>query len=64
MLWVLPLVCAAVGLATLAWFAVRASREVDPTRNALDRFGREVRPALLRVRDESLRTRRRFDGDR
>jgi hypothetical protein len=63
-LWVFPLVCATVGLAVLAWFALQAGREIDPTRSSIDRFGREVRPALLRVRDESSRTRRRFDGER
>ena len=61
MLFVLPLVCAAVGIALLAWLASRVRREVDPTREAVDGLGRRVRPALLRVRDETARTRRRFD---
>ena len=63
-IWVLPLIVATIGLVALAWYALQASREIDPTRETIDRFGREVRPALLRVRDENRRTRRRLDGDR
>jgi hypothetical protein len=62
-LWVLPLICAAVGMVVLAWCALRVRREVDPTYRAIDRFGRELRPALLRVSDETARTRRRLDPD-
>ena len=63
MLWVLPLICAAVGLVVLAWCALRVRRELDPTYRSIDRFGRELRPALVRVRDESARARRRLDPD-
>lgn len=61
MLFVLPLVCAAVGIALLAWLAARVRREIDPTRDTVDELGRRLRPALVRVRDETARTRRRFD---
>ena len=63
MLWVLPLICAAVGLVVVAWCALRVRRELDPTYRSIDRFGRELRPALVRVRDESARARRRLDPD-
>jgi DNA-binding IclR family transcriptional regulator len=62
-LWVLPLICAAVGMVVLAWCALRVRREVDPTYRSIDRFGRELRPALVRVRDETARARRRLDPD-
>lgn len=62
MTWLLPLACALVGLCALAWFAARLAREIGPTSRALDRFGRDLRPVLLRVRDETARTRRRYDG--
>ena len=53
MLWVLAARVVAVGRdSRSSWLAVRASREIHPTRSALDRFGRELRPALVRVRDE------------
>jgi DNA-binding IclR family transcriptional regulator len=63
-LWLVPLLCAAVGTIVLAWCAQRALREIDPTRDAINGFGSRLRPALLRVRDETARTRRRVDGDR
>lgn len=62
MLWVLPLLVAVVGTALLAVLAARARAEVDPTRRSIDAFGRTVRPALLRLRDETARTRRRLPG--
>jgi hypothetical protein len=63
-MWVLPLVIAALGCLTLAALALRVRSEIDPTRRSIDRFGNELRPVLLRVRDETARTRRRFDADR
>jgi hypothetical protein len=50
-----------VGLTLLTVLASRVRGEVDPTRRSIDAFGRELRPVLLRVRDETRRTRRRFD---
>jgi hypothetical protein len=60
-IWLLPFVCAFVGLTLLTVLASRVRGEVDPTRRSIDAFGRELRPVLLRVRDETRRTRRRFD---
>jgi hypothetical protein len=60
-LWVVPLLSAAVGLIVLAWCALRVRREVDATYRTIDQFGRELRPALVRVRDETANTRRRLD---
>ena len=59
-MWIVPLAVALAGLALLAWCAHRVSVEVAPTRRAADRFGRDVRVALVRVRAETARTRRRF----
>ncbi len=64
MLWMVPLLCAAAGVMMLAWCALRVRREVDATYRTIDQFGRELRPALLRVRDETARTRRRLDPER
>ena len=61
MLWVLPLAILAVGLVLLTYMAMRLQREIEPTRRSIDHFGRTLRPALLRVRDESRRTRHRLD---
>jgi hypothetical protein len=61
MLWVLPLALLAVGLVLLTYMALRLQREIGPTNRSLDQFGRSLRPALVRVRDESRRTRRRLD---
>jgi hypothetical protein len=61
MLWVLPLACLAVGLVVLTYMAMRLQREIEPTNRAIDQFGRTLRPALVRVRDESHRTRSRLD---
>jgi hypothetical protein len=63
-MWVVPLVVAAVGCLILAALALRVRSEIDPTRRSIDRFGKELRPILLRVRDETARTRRRFDSER
>jgi hypothetical protein len=45
----------------LAWCALRVRREVDVTYRTIDQFGRELRPALVRVREETANTRRRLD---
>jgi len=60
-LWIVPLALAVAGTVLLAVLAARVQREVPPTSRVLDEFGRTVRPALLRVRAETARTRRRFD---
>ena len=61
MFWVLPLALLAVGLVLLTYMAMRLQREIEPTNRAIDQFGRSLRPALVRVRDESRRTRSRLD---
>ena len=61
MLWILPLAIALLGAATLLVLAARAQREADPTKQVIDGFGRKVRPALVRVREVTERTRRRLD---
>jgi hypothetical protein len=63
MLWVVPLVISLAGMALLAWLAVRVQHEVQPTRRALDRFGRELQPALLRLREDTRQTRGRIPPD-
>jgi len=60
-LWILPLVVLLAGLGLLAVLAARLRDEIPPTQRALRVFGREVRPALVRVRDETARTRARND---
>ena len=62
MIWLVPFVCALAGLAVLVVLSARVRDEVGPTRESFDHFGRRLRPVLLRVRDETDRTRRRFDG--
>jgi hypothetical protein len=59
----LPLFTAATGMIVLAWCGLRVRRDVEGTYRAIDQFGRELRPALLRVRDDTARTRRRLDPD-
>jgi hypothetical protein len=59
--WIAPAVCALLGMLALVYSAQRVRREIDPTMRAFDRFGRDIRPALLRVRDETTRARRRLD---
>lgn len=61
-LWLVALACAVAGSAACALAAARVRRELGPARHALDRFARELRPALLRVRDDTSRVRRRFDA--
>jgi hypothetical protein len=59
----LALLTAALGMIVLGWCGLRVRREIDGTSRTIDRFGRELRPALLRVRDDTSRTRRRLDPD-
>ena len=61
MFWVLPLALLAVGLVLLTYMAMRVQREIEPTNRSIDQFGRTLRPALVRVREESRRTRGRLD---
>ena len=57
MLWLLPLVCCALGAAVLVTLATRLRRELEPTVLMIDRFGREHRVALQRLRDETAQAR-------
>ncbi len=59
----LPLLTAAIGMIVLGWCALTVRREVDGTIRSIELFGRELRPALLRVRDDTARARRRLDPD-
>ncbi len=59
----LPLLTAAIGMIVLGWCALNVRREVDGTIRSIELFGRELRPALLRVRDDTARARRRLDPD-
>jgi cytochrome c-type biogenesis protein CcmH/NrfF len=63
MLWVVPLALALIGTALVLYLAMRANDEIAPTKRSIDAFGRELRPALLRLRDETDRTRRRVPPD-
>jgi len=60
-LWLVPLALALFGLALLVACAWRVSRELGPTQDAITRFGRDLRPIMLRVRDDNARIRRRLD---
>jgi hypothetical protein len=62
-LWILPLLIAATGMIVLGLCGLRVHREVDATARSIDQFGRELRPVLLRVRDDTARARRRLDPD-
>ena len=59
MLWLVPLTVAFVGSIVCVLLAARVQREIPPTERALDSFGRGVRPALVRVRDETRHARNR-----
>jgi len=61
-LWLLPLVCCALGAAVLVALGVRLRRELEPTALMIDRFGREHRVAMQRLRDETGVTRRRSES--
>jgi hypothetical protein len=63
MLWIVPMIVALAGAALLVLLALRAQREVSQTNGAIDTFQRALQPALLRVRDETARTRRRIPSD-
>ncbi len=62
-MWVVAALIAVFGMIVLAGCASRVAREIDPTYRSIAKFGSELRPALLRVRDETARTRGRFDPD-
>ena len=51
------------GLALLSILALRVRREVGPTVTVIDQFGRRQHLALLRLRDETERTRRQLRRD-
>ena len=51
------------GLALLSILALRVRREVGPTVTVIDQFGRRQHLALLRLRDETARTRRQLRRD-
>jgi hypothetical protein len=59
-LLILPLALTLVGAVILAVLATRVFREVPPTEQTYRRFGRTVKPALVRVRDENARLRSRL----
>lgn len=56
MTWTLLLAVAAIGTAWLAVLVLRVRREIPPTRAAFDRLGRELRPALVELRTQTVRT--------
>jgi cytochrome c-type biogenesis protein CcmH/NrfF len=58
-MWIVPLLVVVAGAVLLAVLAGRVAREQRPTEQTLRLFGRTVRPALLRVRDETDRTQTR-----
>jgi hypothetical protein len=58
-MWIVPLLVVVAGAALLVVVAGRVARELRPTEHTLRLFGRTVRPALLRVRDETVRTHNR-----
>jgi hypothetical protein len=60
--WLIPLACATIGMGALMYLVRRVQAEIDPTRVSLGRIGTELRPALVRVTDETARARRRLDG--
>ena len=59
MLWIAPLIVALAGTSLLAYLAAQVRREIPPTEKVIDEFGRALRPALVRTRDEAARTRAR-----
>ncbi len=59
MLWLLPLLASLAGIVVLAVLATRVRREIEPTERALRGFGATVRPAMVRVREQTARTRAR-----
>ncbi len=57
MLWMVTLAIAVMGGALLALLAARVRREIPPSRDAFDRLGRDLRPALIELRTQTDRTR-------
>jgi len=55
-MWIVPLLVLVAGAALLAVLAGLVTRDVRPTEQTLRLFGRTVRPALVRVREETART--------
>jgi len=53
------LIVALAGTSLLAYLAAQVRREIPPTEKVVDEFGRTLRPALVRTRDENARTRAR-----
>ena len=53
----LALLIAVLGTTILAILVVRVRRELEPTRAAFDRLGRELRPAVVELRTHTARTR-------
>jgi hypothetical protein len=53
----LALAIAALGTSVLAVLASRVRREMQPTRAAFDRLGRDLRPAMIELRTQTARTR-------
>ena len=60
MIWLLVIAAVAIGAAGIFVAIGRASREIPRALRVLDDFGREMRPALVRVRTytDELRARR------
>jgi len=50
------LLIAALGTGVLALLVIRVRRELPPTRDAFDRLGRDLRPALIELRVQTERT--------
>jgi hypothetical protein len=50
------LLMAAFGTGVLAVLVLRVRRELPPTRDAFDRLGRDLRPALIELRVQTERT--------
>jgi hypothetical protein len=53
----IALLIAALGTGVLAVLVARVRRELPPTRDAFDRLGRELRPALIELRTQTAQTR-------
>jgi hypothetical protein len=49
------LTIAALGTGGLAVLVARVRRELPPTREAFDRLGRDLRPALIELRTQTTR---------
>jgi hypothetical protein len=63
MLWLLPLACAVIGLAFLAWLSMHVRREATGFVAQRDVFGRRLRPAVVELRRESAELRRRLRSE-